>query len=248
MAYVGTADEGKVLTSAGVGASAKFASLTSPNGTITIGFDAPNVTLDLAGGSTGIDSIGVQTGTNPIVPTGAGLITINGSVVVAGTNPVRTDGTGANTLALEVQIAQAIASTDVTKIGLCNFNSGQFSVDANGFVSSIGGSFTWNNQTADLNPIVKQNGYFANKAASRLVLTLPTNAVMGDTYKISGFGSQGWQVVAGAGQIIQLGSGSATSVNGSLSSTNQYDQVELVCSPTTTTFIVRDVVGNLTIA
>lgn len=95
--------------------------------------------VTLAGAGQAIDSIGTQTGTNPIVPTVAGLVTINGSVVAAGTNPFRSNGTGANTMALEVQISQAIAATDATKIGLSNFNSAHFSVDANGFVSLVGG-------------------------------------------------------------------------------------------------------------
>lgn len=95
--------------------------------------------VQLAGGGEAIDSVAVQTGTSPIVPTAGGLITINGATVAAGTNPVRTDGTGANTMAVEVQISQAIAATDATKIGLANFNSAHFSVDANGFVSLAGG-------------------------------------------------------------------------------------------------------------
>ena len=106
-------------------------------------FDSSSFAVDangfvtLASGGLAIDSIGTQTGTNPIVPTGAGLVTINGAVVAAGTNPVRSDGTGANTMAIEVQTSQALAATDATKIGLCNFNSSNFTVDANGFVSTI---------------------------------------------------------------------------------------------------------------
>jgi len=68
----------------------------------------------------------------------AGLITFNGAVVAAGTNPVRSDGTGANTYALEVQISQAIGATNATNIGLAAFNSAQFTVDPNGFVSASG--------------------------------------------------------------------------------------------------------------
>jgi len=110
-------------------------SLTSTGGTITITPGAGTLNIDIAGGGVAIDSVAVQTGTSPVVPTGAGLIAINGATVAAGTNPVRTDGTGANTLAVEVQISQAIAATDATKIGLCNFSSSGFSVDANGFVT-----------------------------------------------------------------------------------------------------------------
>lgn len=103
-------------------------------------FDSSQFTVDgngfvsLSGGSAAIDSIAVQTGTSPITPV-AGLVTINGAVVAAGTNPVRTDGTGASTLAVEVQISQALAAADATKIGLSNFDSSSFAVAATGFVT-----------------------------------------------------------------------------------------------------------------
>ncbi len=109
--------------------------LTSPLGTLTIGYSSPNITVDLTGGSIDIDSVAVQTGTSPVLPNAAGLITFNGAVVAAGTNPVRTDGTGVNTYALEVQTSQAIAAADATKIGLSNFDSSSFAVAATGFVT-----------------------------------------------------------------------------------------------------------------
>ena len=117
------------------GGHVRVGQLTSPLGTLQIGYSAPNITLDLIGSGGAIDSVAVQTGTSPVVPTAAGLLTINGAVVAAGTNPVRTDGTGANTVALEVQIAQALAAQDATKIGLCNFDSAKLTCTANGFVS-----------------------------------------------------------------------------------------------------------------
>ena len=111
--------------------------LTSPLGTIAIGYSSPNITLDITGGATAIEKVNLQSGTSPIVPA-SGAITFNGATVGAGTNPVRTDGTGPNTMALQVQIAQAIASTNATNIGLAAFNSAQFTVDSNGFVSTSG--------------------------------------------------------------------------------------------------------------
>lgn len=95
--------------------------------------------VSLIGGGSAIEKVNVQTGTSPIVAS-SGSITINGAVVAAGTNPIRTDGTGANTMAVEVQISQAIAATDATKIGLANFDSAAFNVDANGFVTLKGGT------------------------------------------------------------------------------------------------------------
>lgn len=108
--------------------------ITSPLGTITIGYSSPNITLDLSGGAAAVEKFALQTGTTPVVPSG-GIVTFNGATVAAGTNPVRTDGTGANTMALEVQISQALAAADATKIGLSNFSSADFAVAATGFVT-----------------------------------------------------------------------------------------------------------------
>ncbi len=144
----------------------------------------------MVGGSLAIDSIGVQTGTSPIVPTAGGLVTINGAVVVAGTNPVRTDGTGANTMAVEVQISQALASTDATKIGLSNFNSAQFSVDANGFVSTSG--------TGIANTITGDSGGALSPTAGNW-------NIIGGT------------VVAGTSPLKTAGSGSTLTINAQIS-------------------------------
>lgn len=98
-----------------------------------------SITIGLSGAGQAIDSVAVQTGTSPVLPDGNGNITLNGSVVSAGTNPIRSNGTGVNTIALEVQISQALAVTDATKIGLANFDSAAFDVDPNGFVQLNGG-------------------------------------------------------------------------------------------------------------
>jgi hypothetical protein len=113
--------------------------VSAPSSQIVVDTSGNTISLSLAGGSSAIERVNVQTGTTPIVPL-AGAITINGAVVAAGTNPIRSDGTGANTLAIEVQISQALAATDATKIGLSNFNNAQFTVDVNGFVSLVGGT------------------------------------------------------------------------------------------------------------
>lgn len=117
-------------------------------------FDSASFTVDANGFVQPITSgsgtnFNMQTGTSPVVPS-AGAITFDGAVVAAGTNPVRTDGTGANTMALEVQISQAIAATDATKIGLAAFDSAKFTVDANGFVSLTGGG----GSTPSLSPYI----------------------------------------------------------------------------------------------
>lgn len=71
-----------------------------------------------------------------LVPT-LGNWNIFGASVAAGTTPVATSG-AASTLTVNVQISQAIAATNATNVGLSAFNSAQFTVDANGFVSASG--------------------------------------------------------------------------------------------------------------
>ena len=97
------------------------------------------ITIGLTGGGVSIDTLTLQAGTTACVPTAAGVVTFSGAVTAAGTTPVQTNGTAANTCTLQIQTSQAIAATDATKIGLCNFNSTHFSVDANGFVELAGG-------------------------------------------------------------------------------------------------------------
>jgi hypothetical protein len=80
-------------------------------------------------------------GTDPVVPDGTGTVTITGGQVAAGTttNVIRTDSLAANTYTIEVQRSQAVASTTIGDNGVSHFNSAQFTVDANGFVSILGG-------------------------------------------------------------------------------------------------------------
>ncbi len=124
---------GTTVVNAG-GTHINVGTLTSPDSSITFGFSSPNITATVTGGSSVVTKLAPQTGTSPVSPS-AGVITINGAVVAAGTNPVRTDGIGANTLAIEVQISQALAAADATKIGLSNFDSTSFAVAATGFVT-----------------------------------------------------------------------------------------------------------------
>lgn len=111
-------------------------SLTSPDSSLTIGYSAPNITLAIAGGTTTGKTITGNDGT-VLSPT-AGNWNIFGASTAAGTSPVRTSG-AVSTLTVNVQKSQALAATDATKVGLANFDSAAFDVDANGFVQLNGG-------------------------------------------------------------------------------------------------------------
>lgn len=108
--------------------------------------DANGFVTLLSGTGGAIQSVTVQstsgTGTNPVLSTVSGGLTLQASTVAAGTNPVRTVSTAQSTIDIQAQISQAIAATDATKIGLSNFDSAYFTVDANGFVKLKGSSVT----------------------------------------------------------------------------------------------------------
>lgn len=175
---------GRTAVNAG-GTHIDVATLTAGTG-VSITNGAGSITIGLSGSGVGIDSIGTQTGTNPITADAGGLVTINGAVVAAGTNPVRSDGTGANTMALEVQISQAIAATDATKIGLSNFDSGSFAVDANGFVTlaTTGALKTLTGDTGTATPVANNiqiaGGPGVTTSASGAVVTI-NSVVFTDT-------------------------------------------------------------------
>ncbi len=111
-------------------------------------FNSSQFTVDegfvsLGGGGLAIDSVQVDAftapGTNPVVPTSAGLITVTGAQVAAGTvgtNVIRSNSIVANTYRMEIQRSTTAASTTVAANGVAHFDSARFTVDANGFVST----------------------------------------------------------------------------------------------------------------
>lgn len=114
------------------------------------------LTASVIGGSV-VETFAVDSstspGTNPVVPTSAGIVTVMGGQIPAGTtaNVIRTDSLAANTYSIEVQRSQATASSTIAANGVCHFNSANFSVDSNGFVSvaaQVPTSFVENSGTA----------------------------------------------------------------------------------------------------
>ena len=209
-------------------------------------FDSAAFTVDANGfvqllGTGAITKVNLQTGTSPIVPTG-GAITLNGAVVAAGTNPVRTDGTGANTGAIEVQISQALAATDATKIGLSNFNSTYFSVDANGFVSLVKGPFTWSDTSGTVTAVAN-NGYFITAVTTS---TLPAAPAEGDTVRYIVDTASALTITAAGSQKIRVGN-TLSAAGGTTVNSAQGDAIELVYRTTGTTwFAANNPVGAWT--
>ena len=181
------------------------------------------------GGGGGVSEFVVQTGTSPVVPS-SGIVTFNGAVVAAGTNPVRTDGTAAATMTVEVQTTQAIASTDATKIGLAAFNSADFTVDANGFVSTkLNSSSTTLVQTTPYTVLPTDEVLLVDV----VTINAPSTILLPDSPTIDG---QTWTITDFAGNIlINTNTITVTTVSG-ITTINQ-----------ATTFVLSNVFESITV-
>lgn len=217
----------------------------------TCAFNSAQFTVDangfvtLAGGGQAIDSIGVDAatapGTNPVLPTVAGLITVTGGQVAAGTttNVIRTNSLSANTYTIEIQRSQAVASSTVGDNGVCHFNSGHFTVDSNGFVSSLGGGFPWIDQGTSITLAIN-TGYFVTAATTQ---TLPASPSQGDVVKIICDTTGAVVVTANTGQTIRIGNTASASA-GNATSTQRGDSLELIYRAATTQWIALNSTGN----
>lgn len=137
--------------------------------------------VSITGGGAAIEKVQVDAftapGTNPVVPDGTGKITVTGGQVAAGTtsNVIRTDSLAANTYTVEIQRSQAVASTTIGDNGVSHFNSAQFTVDANGFVSSIGSAFNYTDVVGPTTYVVLTTDYYisCNTSGGAITLNFP---------------------------------------------------------------------------
>ncbi len=125
-----------------MGDGSRNVNLIGSSGVTVTGNPGTNtLTVSLSGGSAAIDSVGVDAntgpGTNPVLPNGSGEIFVTGGQVAAGTtaNVIRTDSLSANTYTVQVQRATTAASSTLADNGVSHFNSADFTIDNNGFVS-----------------------------------------------------------------------------------------------------------------
>jgi hypothetical protein len=226
----------------------------STNGSVTITPGAGTLDFEVTGGQP-LTSIQVDAatppGTDPVLPTAGGEITITGGQVAAGTvgaNVIRTHSVAANSLTIEIQRSTAVASTNADNNGVCHFSNTNFTVDANGFVQLSGiAGFLWNEITGTSANMAVNNGYIANNGGL-VTLTLPATAALGSIIRVAGKGAGGWLIAQNGGQTIHFGAlSSTTGVGGSLASTATFDAVELLCITANTDFEVLSSVGNITV-
>lgn len=235
---------GQLMIGASSGRAIRSGLLGSSDGSITWTVGAGTITGQVSGGTTVGKTLTPDSGgaVSPI----AGNWNVKGTYVAASTTPVYTSGTS-NTLTVNVQTAQTTATTNVNKIGLAAFNSADFSVDANGFVSVISEGLTWSAITAN-QALAVGNGYICISAGGALSLSLPTTAAVGSVIVVALDGATSWTITQGAGQQIRIGNQQSTSgAGGTLASTAQGDTITLVCSVANLKFNVTSSMGNITV-
>lgn len=121
--------DGQLLIGSTASPHIKVGSLTSLGGTITI--SSGSGTINIEAGASVPTSFVTNSGT---ATPAANILQVLGSSALAGTSPVSTSG-ATNVVTVKVQISQALAAADATKIGLSNFSNADFSVAATGFVT-----------------------------------------------------------------------------------------------------------------
>jgi hypothetical protein len=116
-----------------------------------------------------------------------------------------------------------------------------------GTLATVGQIVTWNDVASGTQALAVNQGYVTNNGASLVTYTLPATAAEGSIIEISGKSAGGWTINYATGQIIHIGNLATTVTTGTLSSSNQWDYVKLLCVTANTTFNVIGGVGNFTI-
>lgn len=80
-------------------------------------------------------------GVNPVDPDGSGDVAILGGIVANHTVPMETHSRALNAFTIEAQVSTARTGAPANSLdsGMCSFDDGDFTVDANGYVSLVGG-------------------------------------------------------------------------------------------------------------
>lgn len=201
----------------------------------------------------------------------------NGGDISIGTNAdnfnvlVGTAGTRHVTLGSTSSTSQTTLQAGSVGINITGFAEGALTTDSSGVISTVTGTLgyvltsngagvapsfqlpsmsAWTNVMASTVALVANNSYVMNDGATLITATLPVTAAFGTFIEIQGMGTGLWTIAQNAGQIIHYGiHDTATGVTGSLSSTAQYDNVQLLCIVADTEWVVMSGnIGNLSIA
>ncbi len=102
----------------------------------------------------------------------------------------------------------------------------------------------WNDVITPTVTLAVSNGYVVDCGSSIVTATLPVLSTFGSLIEVVGTSADGWRIEYGTGQKIIFGNQSTTVTTGSLSSTQRYDSVKLLCTVANTIWQVITVIGN----
>ena len=156
------------------------------------------------------------------------------------------NATNTPALVTDGQIFIGKTSTGLPVAGTLTGGTGVSIVNGSGTITinSTGGGASTVEVTGTSASMAVNTNYIANNAAL-VTLTMPATVALGDIIRVYGKGAGLWKVQLNGGQTINLGSNPTTS-GGSLSSTNQFDVVEISCITANTAFVCNGVQGFLT--
>ena len=194
---------------------------------------------------------------NAINANSAGLVRYDGAGTFTGVTVTQHDvligasSNGITSLALtNGQLAIGNTGSDPTAATLTagtgvSISNGSGSITVN----ALGGGVTWTTVTGTTQSAAVNNGYIANNAGT-VTITLPATSAVGDVVEVQGMNNAtGWKVAQNAGNQIFFGSSSSTAgAGGYIQSTATYDAVKLMCITTNANWVVRNSVGNITVA
>lgn len=229
--------------------------------TITIGSGITTGTTLIGGtAQTGTITLGSSSGTNIVaVGAGAGATTVNiangatnGKTVNIATGAVANtvivgSTTGASALTLNSGSAGIIA-TGVASVAVANKNYVTINTSTGALGSDSGSAgVTWTEVTAATQALAINSGYIMNRATA-ITATLPSTAALGSIIEIAGKGAGLTIIAQNSGQTIHFGSSNTTTgVTGTLTATNQYDCLRMLCTTANTDFVVLSSMGNWTV-
>lgn len=103
-------------------------------------------------------------------------------------------------------------------------------------ISGTGSGIGWTEVTGTSQTMTADSGWITNNAGL-VTLTLPATAAVGTAISVIGKGAGGWTIAQNVGQNVQVGNVSSTvGAGGSVSSSNRYDSLDLICTTANTTW------------
>lgn len=139
---------------------------------------------------------------------------------------------------VQVTKARTGAPSNKNDAGLASFDDTDFTVTTHGYVQLVGSpTLLW--QEVAINTNMSTNHGYVTNAAGSINLALPTTAALGETVRVVRKGAGAFVIVQAIGQQVHFGSSATTSGGGgSITSLNQWDAIEIVCTTANTTFAV----------